>query len=272
MTATDTSSRTNGIYCGFVVHERMRPRRHRLKYSVFSLLLDVDTLSDLSKNSRLLGYNRRAFFSIRDADHGDGNGIRRWVEEELSNAGLEGAGYRITMLCYPRILGYVFNPLTVFYCYDEYQNLRAVIYEVHNTFKERHSYVLPVRSAGKIIKQRCDKQFYVSPFIEMDCSYNFFLHPPADKVRVVIREEDKDGLLLAAAFSGDYSDLTDQALLKVAFRYPLMTLKIMAGIHFEALKLFMKGIRYIARTPAKEHAPISATTSRGQPTVNVSMD
>ena len=241
----------SGIYRGNVIHERVRPRHHRLRYGVFSMLLDLNDLANLSKCCKLFAYNSKAFFSIRDEDHGDGRKIKDWVEDVLLDAGLSEANHQVMMLCYPRILGFVFNPLTVFFCYRHDRSLGAIIYEVHNTFKERHWYILPVtNNSSNIIKQKCKKELYVSPFVPMDCTYNFFIQPPGDRVRVVIREEDGDGLLLAAAFSGSYSPLNDLTLFKAAMRYPLMTIKVIAGIHFEAVRLFFKGIPNFAHFPA----------------------
>jgi len=240
----------SGIYRGTVVHERVRPRHHKLRYGVFSLLLDLDNLTNLSQQHKLLAYNTKAFFSINDLDHGDGKGIKAWVKKELIEAGESEATSRILMLCYPRILGYVFNPLTVFFCYKQDESLGAIVYEVHNTYKERHSYVLPVKtSINKIIRQTCPKELYVSPFVPMDCTYQFFVQPPSENIRIIIREEDSDGLLLAAAFSGEYIPLNRTTLLKAALRYPFMTVKVILGIHFEALKLFMKGIPNFAHVP-----------------------
>ena len=234
-----------GIYSGRVVHERLRPRHHRLSYGVFSLLVDLDDLQEMTRHLKWLSYNRGGFYAIHDKDHGDGQGIRSWVNEELTHAGLSNAAHRVSMLCYPRILGYVFNPLTVFFCYDTADKLGAIIYEVHNTFKERHAYVLPVTGTHKkVIKQACPKSFYVSPFVPMTCHYDFRLQPPGDKIRVVIREEDDDGLLLAAAFHGDHLPLSDAVLFKMALKFPLMTLKVMAGIHIEAVRLWLKKAPY----------------------------
>ena len=236
----------SGIYWGRVVHERQRPKKHRFSYSVFSLLIDLDELGDLDDRFRLLGYNRSALFSIRDQDHGSGDEIKIWVTEELMRMNLHAYSARITMLCYPRILGYVFNPLTVFFCHDADGRLGAIVYEVHNTFKERRAYVLPVNTDSKVVvRQSCAKDFYVSPFIPMNCRYHFRVQPPAETTRVVIREEDEEGLLLAAAFSGNHRQLTDRNLLKTAFKYPFMTLKVILGIHWEALRLLVKGAKYV---------------------------
>lgn len=244
---------TTGIYPGRVIHERLRPRHHRLSYGVFSLLVDLDDLKERTRNLKWLSYNEGGFYAIHDKDHGDGQNIRSWVTAELTQAGLACAAHRVSMLCYPRILGYVFNPLTVFFCYDTSDQLSAVIYEVHNTFKERHAYVLPVSGPPtKVIKQCCAKNFYVSPFVPMACRYKFRLQPPGEKVRVVIREEDEEGLLLAASFNGDHLPLSDAVLIKMALKFPLMTLKVMVGIHIEAVRLWLKKTPYFPHKSAED--------------------
>ncbi len=248
---------SSGIYWGRVVHERQRPKKHRLSYGVFSLLIDLDELRTINGRFRLLGYNKSAFFSLHDRDHGSGGQIRNWVSEELKKKGLEAFSTRISMLCYPRILGYVFNPLTVFFCYDAGGQIGAIVYEVHNTFKERRAYVLAVSKDSKeVVRQSCEKDFYVSPFIPMDCRYQFRVQPPSAHTRVVIREEDADGLLLAAAFSGSHRQLTDRNLLKTAIKYPLMTFKVIIGIHWEAVRLLLKGAPYFS------HSDSAASRSR----------
>ncbi len=236
---------TSGIYPGRVVHDRLRPRQHRLSYGVFSLLVELDNLRDETRNLKWLSYNQGGFYAIHDKDHGDGRDIRSWVTAELTQAGLAPAAHRVSMLCYPRILGYVFNPLTIFFCYDASDQLAAVIYEVHNTFKERHAYVLQVSGPPtKVVEQSCAKNFYVSPFVPMACRYKFRLQPPGEKVSVVIREEDEDGLLLVASFHGDHLPLSDAALIKMALKFPLMTLKVIVGIHIEAVRLWLKKAPY----------------------------
>jgi uncharacterized protein len=241
----------SGIYAGDVIHTRLRPRQHRLRYRVFSVLLDLDELETLDGALRLFSVNRRGLFSFRDSDHGSGDkgGLKDWVSGQLGSAGVETDDLRVTMLCYPRILGYVFNPLTVYFCYGPADDLRAVVYEVCNTFHERHAYVIPVTGGqGTRITHDCGKDLYVSPFVPMDCHYHFSLDPPADKVRVAITESDQEGTLLYAAFRGARRPLTDRELARAFVRYPLMTLKVTAAIHWEALRLFIK------RVPVHRHA------------------
>jgi DUF1365 family protein len=240
------------LYFGEVVHERQRPRRHRLRYRVFSLLVDVDRLPEISAQSRLFAYNGRGLFSVHDIDHGKmpGQSLAEWARHELAAAGLARAGHHIELLCYPRLLGYVFNPLSVYFCRDRFGALAAIIYEVHNTFGERHAYVLAVDDdAHAVIRQEAAKAFFVSPFISMECLYKFRIQPPGSHVRVVMRVEDGDGLLLAASFSGKLRPFDDRQLARAALAYPFMTVKVIAGIHWEALKLWAK------KAPVFEHAP-----------------
>lgn len=225
----------SGIYVGHVVHQRHRPKKHHLRYRVFSILIDLDELQALTR-LRLFAHNRWGLFSFRDADHGHGADPRSWVTAQLAAHGMP-APARVRLLCYPRILGYVFNPLSVWFCDDAEGRSLATVYEVHNTFGERHTYVLPATAS-----QEVDKAFYVSPFIGEDCRYSFSITPPVDLVRVAINETEAGEPLLYAAFTGKRRNFTDRVLLGLFFSHPLMTLKVTAGIHWEALKLWRKGI------------------------------
>ncbi len=236
----------SAIYRGEVVHERRRPKRHRLRYRVFSMLLDLDELPALDRRFRLFGYNRWAPLAFFDRDHGPTSGaaLRPWVEARMREAGLEPDGGRIRLLCYPRIFGYVFNPLSVFFCYRQDGTLAAILYEVCNTYSERHTYVMPVRDPeAAVIQQECAKALYVSPFIGMDADYRFRIIAPAGTVSIVIRQEDAQGLLLAAAFRGQRLALSDRSLARSLVAFPLLTFKIIAAIHWEAAKLWAKGFR-----------------------------
>ncbi|CAN7460015.1 DUF1365 domain-containing protein [Devosia sp. LjRoot3] len=250
----------SAIYVGEVVHQRHRPKRHRLRYRVFSILIDLDELPELNR-LKYFGWDRKALFAFNSADHGHGLDLRDWATAQLREAGLP-APARIRLLCYPRILGYVFNPLSVWFCDDISGKPIATIYEVHNTFGERHTYVLPVGD-----EQAADKAFYVSPFIGLDCRYQFKIVPPEERVRIAINETEAGEPLLYAAFSGTRRDFTDANLLKLFFSHPLMTLKVTAGIHWEALRLLLKGIRVHGHVPKDE---ISAARSQRREADHVS--
>ncbi|NWH07581.1 MAG: DUF1365 family protein [Alphaproteobacteria bacterium] len=255
----------SAIYHGKVMHRRLRPKPHSLTYRVFSLLLDLDELPALSASSWVFGHNRRALVSFFDSDHGEGikGGLRAFVEACLREAGRHEEGMRIEVLCYPRILGYVFNPLTVYFCYAPDGQLRTILYEVSNTYAERHTYVIPVDEARAPIRQSCDKMFYVSPFMPMACRYHFVIAPPGERLRVRIDETDTDGPLLVATFSGERAPLTDLGLLHTFLAHPLMTMKVTMGIYWEALRLWGKGVPVHARAkPISKIARTIAVSSK----------
>lgn len=240
------------VYEGVVGHRRLKPKKHRLKYSVFSFLLDLDKLDATA--ARLKWFSRGQFnlFSFHDRDHGAGkpDDISDYIRGILSDAGHRDVG-QILLLCYPRMLGYAFNPLSVYYCYDLRGRLAVMIYEVRNTFGGRHSYLIPVE--GERVDQCADKVFHVSPFNELDLRYRFMITPPGEDVRVFIQTLDGDGPVLNAVFEGDSAELSDRKLLSLFFRYPLMTLKVVVGIHWEAVRLLAKGISLKPGAPDPAH-------------------
>lgn len=239
----------SGIYTGQVVHARLRPKKHRLAYKVFCLLLDLDQLEALDRRLKLFAFNRWGVLSFREKDHGDGGPLRAWVARNLGAEGIVADG-PIRVLCYPAMFGYVFNPLTVYFCHGQDGALQAMIYEVHNTHQERHAYVLRAGEAeGGRVQHAAAKSFFVSPFMPMDCTYNFSILPPGEKVSIGIRETDGEGTLLTASFAGAYEPLTDRGLLRALLAHPLMTLKVSAGIYWEALKLVAKGFRIFPHIP-----------------------
>ncbi|APH70991.1 hypothetical protein BSQ44_06080 [Aquibium oceanicum] len=250
----------SAVYAGKVMHQRLRPRRHRLAYRMFSLLLDLDEIDALSRRLRLFSRNRFNLFGFFDGDHADGSGrlLRSYVEEQLRAAGLVVDGGAIRLFCMPRVLGYVFNPLSIYFCHLADGRLHALLYEVSNTFGERHSYLIPIEDDGSVgsIEQHCEKEFYVSPFISMAMRYDFRVDPPAERTSIHITASDGDGPLIVAAFSGQRQPLTDATLARMFFAYPLLTVKVIGGIHWEALKLWAKGVKLTTR-PAPPETPIT---------------
>ena len=236
------------IYNGKVIHRRFKPKEHYFKYNVFSLLIDIDELEIIANKIKIFSYNKFNIISFFDKDHGarDGTSVKQWVIKNLKDIGIENIKIQIKLLCYPRIFGYVFNPLSVFFIYDENSRLIAILYEVKNTFGEQHTYVFKTDD-DKVIINNCTKKFHVSPFIEMECHYYFRVLKPSDKISVIIDQKDKDGKLLYASQDGKASELNEKNLLTSYISHPLMTFKIIAAIHYEALKLWLKGIKIIKR-------------------------
>ncbi|KQY20998.1 hypothetical protein ASD32_06345 [Rhizobium sp. Root483D2] len=249
------------LFSGQIMHQRMKPVGHRFSYDVFSLMVDLDRLDEADRLSAVFSVNGRNLLSFHEKDHSrkDGLSLRSYIDDLLAQNGLAVRPARVLLVCYPRILGLVFNPLSVYYAYADDGTLSAMVYEVRNTFGERHTYVCPigpgdVSDAG--IRQQCDKLFHVSPFIPMAMRYQFRMLPPGEEIRWRILETDTDGPLLAATFSGVQVPLKTGKILRLVARIPHLTLKIVAGIHWEALKLWIKGVRYIPRPQAPE--PTSA--------------
>ncbi len=248
------------LYRGDVMHARLKPIPHRFVYRVLNLMIDLDRLDQADRQSWLFGVNRRAFYGFSEADHGsrDGTSLAAYTRAVAAGAGVDLSRGRILLLCYPRVLGYAFNPLSVYYGLRADGTLALVIYEVRNTFGEQHSYVCPVRpdevtKAG--IRQECGKRFYVSPFIGMDMCYRFRLTPPGEGVKIRILETDPDGPLLAATFHGHRQALTTTHLVAAFFALPFVTLKVMGGILYEAARLWLKGVRIEPRPPRVPVSP-----------------
>jgi hypothetical protein len=251
----DDAAAAASLYVGEVMHARLKPMGHRFSYRVMSLLIDLDRLEAADRQSSLFGVNRAALYSFREADHGnrDGSPLRAYAQACAAERGIDLSGGRVLLLCYPRLLGYTFNPLSVYFCYRAGGELALIIYEVRNTFGEIHPYVLPVQPAevsAAGVRQSQDKLFYVSPFIEMAMRYHFRVVQPREHVKLRILATDRSGPLLAATFNGCRRALNNVELLRAFFGLPLVTLKIVAAIHWEALRLWVKGARLVPRQNA----------------------
>ena len=187
--------------------------------------------------------------SFYDLDHGprDGTSLKNWILRNLKKNQIDTKNISIKLLCYPRILGYVFNPLSVFFVYNQKSELISVLYEVKNTFGEQHTYIFKIKKGKNLAKHTCKKKFHVSPFIEMDCTYFFRVLKPNNKISVIINQHDNQGKILYASQEGTRTDLNNKNLILSYLKHPLMTFKIILAIHFEAFKLWSKGIKLIKK-------------------------
>ncbi|MEK9674875.1 MAG: DUF1365 domain-containing protein [Candidatus Pelagibacter ubique] len=235
------------IYTGKVIHRRFKPKEHYFKYSVFSLLIDLDELEDIQKEISIFSYNKFNIISFFDKDHGerDSSSLKNWVYSNIKTLGIE-EDVKIKLLCYPRIFGYVFNPLSIFFVYDKNSKLIAILYEVKNTFGEQHTYVFKTNDET-VIQNNCKKQFYVSPFIEMNCEYSFKILKPEEQLSVVINQSDEEGKLLFASQDGTAREFNNKNLIISFLSHPLMSFKVIAAIHYEAFKLWIKRIKLVTK-------------------------
>jgi DUF1365 family protein len=246
----------SALYRGQVMHHRLRPREHTLRYRVFWMLLDLDELDQMSRSLRFFSRNRFNLMGFHDADHGDGSEtpLRVQATRLLERRGVDIGSGAIRLLTMPRVLGYVFNPISLYYCHRPDGALAAMIYEVTSTFRERRAYVLPVAPEdGRVgrIDQATGKGLYVSPFMDMDMRYAFKGSVPDDRLELAIDGLDSQGLLIATAMRGRRRALSDRAVLAAMAAMPLLTIKVVAAIHWEALKLWLKGVPLTRKPPAE---------------------
>lgn len=244
------------LYPARVSHRRRIAPLYRFVYRVFYLLLDVDRIAQATRGTRLFSHNRFNLLAVHDRDHGKGQigGLRRWAEDMLATQGIELDGGRIRLLCMPRLFGFAFNPISLWYCQHADGSLRAVIAEVRNTFGEKHSYVLASGGAPIAYQQAQDKDkcFHVSPFFDLVGRYRFLLSEPGERLRVVIHESREGVPILDATLAAERRALSDIAIVGQVLRMPFMTLKVVAGIHWEALKIWLRGGRFHKKPPPPE--------------------
>ena len=206
---------SSALYVGRVMHQRLRPRRHKFEYLGFWFVFDIDEIDTLSTLLRFFSRNRFNLFTFRDRDYGDRTGtpLRSQIERSLTAAGLAPDGGAIQLLTLPRICGYVFNPLSVFFIHAADGGLRAILWEVSNTFGGRHSYLIPVVDPhAPTIRQTRAKVLHVSPFLDMEMTYSFRVAPPPGRTVVSIIAADAEGAMLVAAMNGDRRELNDGML------------------------------------------------------------
>lgn len=239
---------TSALYHGDVMHHRFAPKTHRFVYTLTSWLINIDELALLDKQLWGFGYNRAALFSFHDKDYGwaDGQPVRRFIDQLLADHQQPRAA-RVMLLCQVRGLGCLFNPLAVWFCYDPDDQLMAVVYEVRNTFGQRHHYLVPVSEQGALHRHIADKRFYVSPFMPMACEYAFRFQEPGDRLMFCINQRHDNTRMMSAVWRGQKQPLQPFSLCKQLFRSPVSSLKIITAIHWEAFRLWRKGLRLIPR-------------------------
>ena len=274
-TGEDVSS---ALYVGEVAHRRVHGIDHALRYGLYMLLLDIDAAERRIRPLRWLTHGRFGLMSFSPRDHGDRSAtpLRTQIETHLTAAGVDLEGGAIRLLTMPRILGYGFNPLSVYFCHHADGTLAALLYEVTNTFHERHSYLVALPSpppSGEgdhevvegdrptVVRQTTEKTFFVSPFMDMDLTYDFTVRPPGEAVSVVVAVRKGDQPILTATFAGRRRPLTDRDLVRAWITHPLLTWKVMWGIHWEAARGMLKGARYRNRDTPPAH-PVTVGAPR----------
>jgi hypothetical protein len=228
------------------MHRRVRPFTRRFTHSVFSLYLDLDELSELSRRLPLFSHNRWNIVSFMDRDHGprDGSPLRPWIRVQLDAAGIVEPCGGIGIFCFPRLFGYVFNPLSVWFCHRVDGGLLAIIHEVKNRRGQQHCYVLPVDRAdcgGDVFTHECPKQFHVSPFLATAGTYRFRTKRPGDTVLIGVVHRSQDDTVMTAVQVGARETLSSRRLLATILRMPLLTLKVTLAIHWHAVLLWLRG-------------------------------
>jgi len=255
----------NSIYSGRVWHKRISPREHAFKYRVFYVLQDLDDFDGNAKSPWCLSLNKFNVFSLREKDYGanSAEGLKVHIISELNNSGLKEEPVKIFMLTMPRMLGYGFNPITVFFCYDADSQVIAVIYEVHNTFGQNHSYLFAIDPDDAIADHGIDKSLYVSPFYDVTGKYRFRVNPPTDTLDLLIHYlDDANTLRMTAALSTTRQPLISSRLMTLFLIMPFATLKVVLAIHFEALKLWLKKTALASRpAPPKQSYSIPKPSS-----------
>lgn len=244
------------LYVGHVAHHRLYPKRHALRHRVYWLLLDLEELLELNAHLNLFSHNGTNLISLHDQDHGDRSGTPL-LEQALGHlraAGLDTAGASVRLLCMPRVAGYDFNPLSVYYCNNASGHPVAMIYEVNNTYGGRHSYVIPISGQqaqlGKRIHQACDKQFYVSPFMDLDLTYRFKANPPGNDISLSVQASKTDRAIINTSLHGHRRDLTDFNILRLAVTHPVLPAQVTGAIYWHALKLWWRGFAVNQTTPS----------------------
>jgi len=245
------------LFHGTVFHKRFLPKKHAFRYPSIFICFPVSRISELK--SRFFSINRFNLFSLKEADHGNGTGIQQWISTFLKNESVIEADGEIWLMTMPRILGFVFNPVSFWWCLDKSGDLRAMVCEVNNTFGERHFYLLMTADRGVITEKtelNCKKAFHVSPFFEVKGEYHFkFLKEDARRTASIDYKED-DISVLKTVVTGTALPISDKILIKTFMSFGLATLMVVIRINWQALKLFIKGIPF-HKKPTRQNQDIT---------------
>jgi DUF1365 family protein len=248
------------LYVGRVAHIRHTPFRHRFDYRIWMLSVDLDKIPELAR-SKLFAHNRFGLLSIHDKDHGfrDARPLRAYVQDALDRQNLGQFAARITFITMPRLLGYAFNPISFYYCHDSQGRLGAVLHQVKNTFGDQVGYLMPVQDAANI-RQSAPKRMHVSPFFDMRGGYRFALTPPEQKLIVSIQYGTPEEKRMTATMSLRQRPWSAAAALRLLLEMPMTPVKVITAIHWQALKLFIRGAKFHA-APKEQHLKIIAGES-----------
>jgi DUF1365 family protein len=247
-----------------VMHHRLAPKVHHFQHGIFMFYLDLDELDIVTKNVRLFSHNRRNLYSFRDQDHepsGPGP-LKERITAYLRQHGIElGPFGRVMLLTLPRMLGYIFNPISIYYCFDEWDQPVATVAEVGNTFRERKLFLIcgEEMDASGVFHRLTPKHFYVSPFSSLDLNFDFRLRVPEEKLDIKV--DDRDGVekILITTLTGKRAALNNRALSWFTIKYPLVTMKVIFLIHWHALRLWLKGVPFYRKA---EHASLQREVLR----------
>lgn len=248
---------------GDVLHARLRPVRHAFRYRAFFLRVPVHELDGTRRGSWIFGANRASLLSFRESDHGDGGRALAWIRGLLAKAGLGMADGEIWLHTFPRVFGYAFKPVSFWFCHDREGRLRTIVAEVNNTFGERHCYLLaredgqPLRNAEPL---RAGKVFHVSPFCTTEGQYRFRFFDNGRRAVARVDHDDLQGPLLATSLSGIFRPVDNAGCARALLGHPWFTVGIVARIHWQALRLFIKRVPF-----RRKPAPPAATYTRGSP-------
>ncbi|MEZ6000890.1 DUF1365 domain-containing protein [Hyphomonas sp.] len=246
-------------YVGQVSHRRFGKITHVLRYRIAYLLLDLDRLEEVGRLTKLLKIGKRGLVRFDPLDHGKGEttDLAAWVRAFVARQGVQDDVATIELLTLPRMFGYVFNPISVYFLRDRAGDLHHILYEVGNTFGERHFYLCAADQKKGLCRHECEKAFYVSPFFDQRGQYEFTVQPPSENVALAISYQHGEEKRMSAHLAGKACSVTAGTTIGLLAKFPFMTIGVIAGIHWEAFKLVLKGARYHRRGSERQVPGVS---------------